>query len=58
MKRLITGSTAKRGGKRLLPHHNPASGEVLAEVAAGGEAESIRPWRQQKRLSQSGPTCR
>ena len=50
MKRLTTGSTAKRGGKRLLPHHQPGlrrgagrsrrrrEAEIHQAVAAAKEA--------------------
>lgn len=37
---------------------NPATGDVLAEVASGGEAEVNQLSRRQKRRSRSGPTCR
>ena len=33
---------------------NPATGEVLADVASGGEAEI----NQRKRRSRNGPICR
>lgn len=37
---------------------NPATGEVLAEVASGGEAEVNQSWPPPKKRSRNGLICR
>ena len=37
---------------------NPATGEVLAEVASGGADEVNQGWRRRKRRFRNGPICR
>lgn len=44
--------------KEYFTTTNPANGELLAEVASGGQLEIDQRWRRRKRRSPSGPTRR